>query len=255
MSLPLVRYVLTAALRDRLIVVLVLSLVVGASLSLFLGSAALTEKTQFVRVFAASGLRLAGLLCLVLFVVSYVRRSFEARDIDYLLSRPIGRVRFILSLSAAFSLLAVIVAAAVSGAALSLAAKGRGVGEGEMLWAVSLAVEYVTMANAAFFFSMVLSGVASSAMAAAGLYVLARLMGQILGIVTTGASLPGAAILSSVMQIISIFVPRLDLMAQSAWIVYGPDGTAGLGFVLAQGLVFSALVVLAACVDLVRRKF
>lgn len=253
MSWPLVRYVLTAALRDRLILVCVLSLVIGASLSLFLGSAALTEKAQFVQVFAASGLRLAGLLCLVLFVVAYIRRSFETRDIDYLLSRPLGRMTFMISHALAFSLLAVIVAAAVSFAALGIVPKSFGAGH--ILWAASLAVEYVIMANTAFFFAMVLPGVASGAMAVTGLYVLARLMGELLGIAAAHPDLPGAAFFSGVMNLVSMFIPRLDLMAQSVWLVYGPDGTAGLGFALGQGVVFTALVVLAACVDLVRRKF
>lgn len=253
MSWPLVRYVLTAALRDRLILVCVLSLVVGASLSLFLGSAALTEKAQFVQVFAASGLRLAGLLCLVLFVISYIRRSFETRDIDYLLSRPLGRVTFMISHAVAFSVLALCVATAVSLAVIG--AVPRTFGEGQVLWGVSLGIEYIVIANTAFFFSMVLPGVPSGAMAVTGLYVLARLIGQLLGIAAAYPDMPGAAFFSGIMNLISIFIPRLDLMAQSAWLVYGVDKTIGFGFVFGQGAVFTILVVLAASVDLIRRKF
>lgn len=246
------RYVLTAAMRDRLILVLVLSLTAGASLSLFLGSAALTEKSQFVQVFAASGLRLVGLLGLVLFVIAHIRRSFETRDVDYLLSRPVGRVGFIAAHAAAFSILALAVAATVSFAVIAIVPK---LGQAQALWAFSLAIEYIVMANTALFFAMVLPGVASGAMATLGLYVLGRLMGQLLGIAASEHLFPGAAFVSDIMNLISVFVPRLDLMAQSFWLVYGADGTAGFGFALLQGMVFSALIVLAACVDLVRRKF
>ena len=123
------------------------------------------------------------------------------------------------------------------------------------LWFVSLTAEYVMMANAALFFAMVLPGVASGTMATLGLYVLARLMGQLLGIAASDLSFPGAALLSILLNVISVVIPRLDLMAQSSWLVYGLDPTVGFGFVLLQAAVFSFLVVCAAAVDLVRRQF
>lgn len=233
--------------------VLIAALVLGASLSLFLGGAALIEKSEFSRVFAAGGLRITGLICLVLFVVSHVRRSFETRDVDYLLSRPVGRVSFILSHAAAFSLLGVLIAASVALAVWSTSHATPD--KAFALWGLSLAAEYVMMANAALFFAMVLPGVASGAMAAFGLYVLARLMGQLLGIAAAGLSFPGAGPLTILLKVISILVPRLDLMAQSSWLVYGLDPSTGFGFVLLQMAVFSALVVCAAAVDLVRRQF
>jgi hypothetical protein len=253
MSGALVGYVFSAAVRDRLMIVLLAALVLGASLSLFLGGSALIEKTQFSRVFAAGGLRMTGLACLVLFVISHIRRSFETRDVDYLLSRPVGRVSFILSHAAAFSLLAVLVALGVCVAVWSAAptAPDRVLA----LWFVSLTAEYVMMADAALFFAMVLPGVASGTMASLGLYVLARLMGQLLGIAASDLSFPGSGALTILLNVISVVIPRLDLMAQSSWLVYGLDPTVGFGFVLLQAAVFSFLVVCAAAVDLVRRQF
>ena len=43
----LVGYILTAAIRDRLFLSLMLLVVVGVCLSVFLGSSAITEKDQF----------------------------------------------------------------------------------------------------------------------------------------------------------------------------------------------------------------
>lgn len=253
MSWPLVKYVLTAALRDRLVLSLAVVIALGASLSLFLGSAAVTEKAQFSGVFAAGGLRFAGVAGLVLFVVFHMRRSFDSRDVEFLLSRPVGRVRFLLSHAAAFSLLALVMAIAVTGAACAVSL--RGVGAGHVLWGVSIAVEFVVMVNVALFFSMVLSSAASASLAVFGFYVLSRLIGQLLGIVHAGAETHVFKLLGYVMELVSVVIPRLDLMGQTTWLVYGPGDAVGLGFVLAQGVVFTALVLLAALVDLVRRQF
>jgi hypothetical protein len=57
------------------------------------------------------------------------------------------------------------------------------------------------------------------------------------------------------LQVISSVMPRLDLMAQTSWLVY--DGTVPehLVPILVQGTVFLVLVVLASLIDLVRRQF
>lgn len=252
-SRPLIYYVLMAALRDRLILSLILFMVVGTCVSIFIGSSAVIEADQFALVFSATGLRLAGMMGLILFAVFYVRRAFETKDIDYLLSRPISRPCFIVSHAVAFSLLAAGVALFAEIALLILSPHSIII-EGHILWMVSLMVEFIIMINAALFFSMVLTSAASAAMATAGLYILARMMGQILGIIDERISEGGIGWLSSVMEGISLIVPRLDLMAQTTWLVYGAGGDS-LVLIGAQGVAYTALLVVAATIDLRRRQF
>jgi hypothetical protein len=254
LSKPLAKYVLTAALRDRLMITSLLVVLVSAAIALFLGSSAIIESDRFALVFAASGLRIAAMAGLVLFVVFYMRRAFEAREVEFLLSRPISRVSFLCSHALAFSALATAAAFLVT---LSIAVVSLHHGNpGLPLWAVSVWIEFIIMANATLFFSMVLSSATGSAMAVFGLYVLARLMGEILAIMQREIYMPGHAILSLIMKTVSLIVPRLDLMGQSSWLIYGTgDSTVGFGFVLIQGLIYSGLLVTAALVDLARRQF
>lgn len=251
-SFPLMRYVLMAAFRDRLMIALLILIVAGASLSVLLGSAAVVERAQFALVFAAGGMRLAGILGVVLFTVFYMRRAFETKDVDYLLTRPITRANFILSHAAAFSLLGVIFACMVVLAVFSV--DPYNLEYGHYLWAGSLVVEYIIMANAALFFAMVLSSPAGGAMATLGFYVMARMIGQLLGVAALGAESPLFQIMHVTLKGVSMIIPRLDLMAQTSWLVYGaPDISAG--FILVQGVIFTGLLVSAALVDLVRRQF
>lgn len=252
MSWPLIRYVLTAALRDRLILSMVLLMGVGASIAVFLGSAAITESDQFAVVFAAGGLRFAGAAGLVLFIVFYLRRAFDSKDVEFMLSRPVSRVAYVCSHSAAFSVLAVFIAFLVALTVCALAPAA--VGEGHALWAFSLLVEYIIVVNAAMFFAMVLPSAAAGSLAVFALYILARIIGQILGIIHAGLSVSGFQTLSFIMHTISLIVPRLDLMAQTTWLIYGPEAIT-YSFILIQGVAYTALVILATLVDLVRRQF
>lgn len=253
LSLPTVKYVFVAAVRDRLILSLLAIVAVGTALSVFLGSAAFVEQNAFVLVFSSGALRILSVLGLVLFCVFFIRRSFDNKDVDYLLSRPISRVSFIVSHSAALSLIAIVVAVFCSAAVFLTAPQN--IGEGHFLWGLSLMFELIIMVNAALFFSMVLPSASTSAMVVLGLYVLSRIIGILLGIVSSGLiatpMMKGAAF---VMKFVSLIIPRLDLFAQTSWLLYGPDKVTIL-FILAQGIIFSALLVTAALVDLVRRQF
>ena len=254
MSSALVLYVLKAAVRDRLVAALFLAMLVAVSLSLFMGSAAVSEKGNFAIVFAGASLRLAGIFGLVLFAVFFIRRSFEARDVEFLLSRPITRVQFIISYAAGFSLMALGLGLA-QGLCIYLPSP-QSFNQGHLFWALTLVLENIIMVNVALFFAMILPSAATAAMAAAGFYVLTRMMGQILGIVdahiASGSIMDG---LEQIMQVISMVLPRLDLMAQTSWLIYGPTTGHDFGLIMIQGAAFTAMVVLAALLDLARRQF
>lgn len=271
-SRPLIGYILTAASRDKLMMTLLLMIVMGGGLSVFLGSSGLTEQESFALVFGAGGLRFLGVIGLVIFSCFYIQRSFEMREVEFLLSRPISRIGFLLSHAVAFVLLAVIVALVVTIVVAFLGAPDPG---GLRAWGMSIAVEYMIMIVLALFFSMVLSSAAGSALAALGFYVLARLIGTLLGIAALPADNALFSSLNKAMEVVSIIVPRLDIMGQTSWLVYGVEGAAGIGvlenasdyshglidmlgiggFVFAQGLCFLALLLAATSFDFSRRQF
>jgi ABC-type transport system involved in multi-copper enzyme maturation permease subunit len=269
---PLVGYILTAARRDKLMITLVLMVALGAALAIFLGAATVVEEAQFSLVFGAGGLRALGLVGLVLFVSFYMRRAFEHKEVEFLLSRPISRTAYLFSHATAFIVLALAVAVIV---VLPMAISGAPQPMGLAIWGYSLAVEYAIMAVVSLFFSMVLSSAAGSALATLGVYVLARLIGTLLGI---AASTPDNVVLGFLgkgIELISIVVPRLDLMAQTSWLIYGVEGSNSIGllehaggyaqamaaqlglagFVTVQGIVFIALLLAASLFDFARRRF
>ena len=252
MSPPLIKYVLMAAVRDRLILSMASLFILGACLSLFLGSAAVIEKDQFSVIFSAGGLRLIGVSGLVLFIVFFIRRSFDGKEVEFLLSRPISRINLLLSLSMAFSILALILGAAIG---LCVFAMGPHLfSYGHLLWVLSIVVENIIMVNVTLFFAMQISIASTAAIITFSFYVLARMMGQLLGIVdSTLVNDTGPE--AVVVQFVSVFMPRLDLMGQTSWLIYGLDGAFSFWFVAAQGIVFCLLIILAALFDFVRRQF
>jgi hypothetical protein len=168
--------------------------------------------------------------------------------------------------------LAALVTAAVVAAVFLLGKPDMG---GLAAWGFSIAIENMIMAVTALFFSMVLSSAAGSALATLGVYVLARLMGTLLGIAAMTPEKLVFAVLNNVMDIVSIVVPRLDLMGQTSWLVYGVEGSGGIdfleragtyahrlmetlgimGFMATQGILFIGLMLFASAFDFLRRQF
>lgn len=254
-SAALVRYVLTAAIRDRLLLSILAVVGLGVCLSLFSASSALIEQNQFAVVYMASGLRILGLAGLMLFAVFFIRRLFDSRDIEYLLSRPISRISLILSMASALSILAV-GAGALLTLIVSLFAHKIGQVSGLLLWMSGVTAEFVLIVNVALFFAMVLSSPVTAGMAVMGFYVLGRMIGQLLGIAQNPpVFFPGYELINGLMKLVSMLIPRLDLMTQTSWLIYGAGTVEDYGFIILQTLVFVVLVLTAALIDLVRRQF
>lgn len=254
MNMRLVKYVLWGALRDRLLLTVLLSMAVVAGLSLFLGGAPVVEKSAFSQVFVASGIRLVGILGLILFIVFFIRRCFDAKEIEFMLARPVGRVSFIVSYACGFSLIACFFG--LVGGMIVYILSGFELSTGLAVWSISLIAEYIVIANVAFFISMVLGSASAGAMATLGFYVLCRMSGQFLGIADSGLGHGSSAEFASlVFPAFSVFFPRLDLMAQTSWLVYGMDDPSQIVIVLVHTLVFSFFIVLACLIDLIRRQF
>lgn len=272
MSKSLVKYVLTAAMRDKLMITLVLMILMGAAVAVFMGSASVTEGESFALVFGSGGLRFLGVTGLILFCCFYIRRSFESKEVEFLLSRPISRPAFLMSHALAFSVLALLVSAVITAV---IGVLGHHNVAGLLVWGVSLVMELSIMAVAALFFSMVISSAAGSALATLGLYALGRMVGTLLGVLDHAPDNWFFAVIGSVMRLISVITPRLDMMGQTSWLVYGVDTGGGLkfledasayahlmvehlglaGFIAVQGIIFSSLLLVAAIHDFMRRQF
>lgn len=254
-SSTLIKYILTAALRDRLVLSVLAILILGTFLSLFSASSAVIEQNKFAIVYMAGSLRVLGLLGLTLFIIFFIRRSFDARDIEYLLSRPVSRRSLVFSNAAAFSILA-LAAGLLLSLILGLSAHKTGNYEGIFLWGLGVTAEYIIVANVALFFSMVLTSPVTAGMAVVGFYALSRTIGQLLGITQShGFTFPGLDVLNLGMKVISQIIPRLDLMTQTSWLVYGNASLSDFSFICLQAFVFCGLVLTATLIDLIRRQF
>ena len=245
-------YVLSAAMKDKIFLLYIVLVGVILSLSLFFGTSAVTEQDQFSVVFTSGALRITSAFILILFIIFYFRRAFDNRDVDFLFSRPITRLQFVLAHFISFSLISLFISI-ITAICIFLLVPAP-LYTDAAIWSVTIFVELVTLSAMAIFFGVALSTAVSATLVPIAFYMLARLMGDIIGILATSASTFVSQILGFVMTFISFFVPRLDLIGQTSWLVYGVD-SFNFWALSAQLVIFLGLVLSATYLDLKRRQF
>ena len=249
----LVFYIMATALRDRLFLAFLVMTALAAGVGMFLGGAAIVEKRELSIVYVATATRLIMVVGLVLFVCFYLRRSFESREVELMLSRPISRTAFVLAHVISFILLA-LVAAVI--AMFVVGAVAQPETAALLRWSLSLWLECCIMVLTALFFSLALPSAVANVLACFGFYVLSRMIGLLTGIAqSTTADSPVLHFAGQVMEAISIVIPRLDLFGQTSWLIYGVGGEIGLSIIALQALVYAPLIVAAAIFDMKRWQF
>ena len=78
-----------------LVIYRLISFCIVASGLHFLGSNALSEEYQMQIAFIAGSTRLILAIGMILFICFHIRRSFENKEVDFIISRPISRVTFL----------------------------------------------------------------------------------------------------------------------------------------------------------------
>lgn len=266
----LASYIVATALRDRLFWALPVLIALAVALSVFIGGAAVVEKRELATAYLATATRLILVTGLVLFTCFHLRRAFDSREVELILSRPLSRTHFVFAYVISLVLLAAI---AVVIATLVVVVLAEPEVAALAQWSLSLLLECTIMVLAALFFGLILPSAVASVLACLGFYVLARMIGLLTSIAqATGGGPFFMRPIAWLMEAISVVIPRLDWFGQTSWLVYGVgDETAvlsiGLPFVagsisvplwmamLGQGLVYVPLLVAAALFDFYRRQF
>lgn len=250
----LVRYMLATALRDRLFLALLLSLVLAAAMSIFLGGSAIVEQQQMVTAYMGATSRMILAAGMVLFVAFHLQRAMQDGEIAFILSRPMSRSTFVLGYGTSVMMVASLCSLF---AVLLLAVAARSSAAGLMMWGGSLLLEVNLMALMAMFFGLILRSAVSTALACLGFYMLGRMSGLLGGLAEQASQ--GSIIdklLGNGFEIISIIIPRLDFFARSEWLVYGSGGEhIPVLYAVGQSLVFIPLVLALAIFDFRRKQF
>jgi ABC-type transport system involved in multi-copper enzyme maturation permease subunit len=251
-----IRYVLITALRDWLFMGIIAALLVAGFISYFMGSTVLVERNEIASSFTAGASRIVLVIGMIVFVCFHVRRAFENKEIDLMLSRPISREQFVFSYWLGFSVVATIIVAAVSLFIMSFYGFNY---QGLSYWALTMELEVLIVIAFAVFSSIILKSSVSSVLLCFGFYTISRMIGFFSYVLEKKGS---ADLLSfdfyaqKVIWLVSYLLPRLDLFCQSKWLIYGIDLKGYfLWLPVLQAVIYIPLLLTLAAIDFKRKQF
>lgn len=244
-----VRYVLLTAQRDFLFFALAIAILAAVALSMFLGSNSLSEQSETSMVFAAGVVRMVLVLGLTIFTAFSIARFFENREIELMVVRPVSRASFVFSFWVGFSMVALLF---VLFSSIILYLFSNPNLEGFLYWSGSLLLESMLVLALTMAAALILRSAVSAVMLSLGFYILSRLSGFIMLIVTK----PGPeTIENNIFLGISAIIPRLDLFAKTEWLVYGISNSTEALQYFVQAAVFAILLLGIAIYDFQRKEF
>jgi len=244
-----IHWVFLTALRDRLFGGLFVMLALATGISMVLGSSALTERMEMAVSFAAGAGRLILVFGLTIFIAFHIQRMFETREVEAVLSRALSRLQFVFAYWLGFAVLGLFMSAIFAAIILSFS----GISSGSLLWAATLMAESTIVVAMAIFAGLMLERATSTVLFTIGFYVFARLAGFFIGIRENIAE-GGSSIVNRILDGVILFIPRLDLFAQTRWLIYEPVANEA-AYSAVQALLFLCVILTAAMYDLSRKEF
>ncbi len=240
------------ALRGRWALAAFAALGLAAGAMAFAAQMAVIDRATVALAIGAPLLRLACVLLVGVFGVTLVVRELSERTVDLTLAAPVSRGAWLAGKWAGVAAVAMATALLAAVALAPLAEPAA-----LAVWTASLALETALVAALAIVVSVSLAQVPIALLALGAFYALARVIGVLLLLqerapLEVHGAVDRAA--GAVLQALAHALPRLDLFTRTEWLLAaGVPPMAELGPVLAQAVLYGALLAVVGAIDFGRR--
>ena len=243
------RYSLIEAVRGKILWIITALIILAVLMAQFISQTALTETSESQLVLMSGFLRLTTVLVMIFFVISSVSRDFQDKSIELLFAIAMPRYQVFIGKFLGFSFLAFLISALYCVLMLFFADATS-----VIIWALSLYCELSLIALLSLIFILSLENVALSLMSSIGIYSLMRLMPAIQSM-GEGPFQGGLfnQFINKLIDIIGLFLPRLDHFTQSGWLTMSEIPSAVIISYLTEYILFVAFFSLVGVIDLKRK--
>jgi ABC-type Na+ efflux pump permease subunit len=251
----ILHFIVLSALRDKLFTALLVLLLLLLGISSALSETAMLEKAEMHLAMSAGLTRIVVNIGIMLFVCFHIRTLYDTKEMDVLLSRPVSRTKVVIGLWAGFAVVASLLIVIDAGLLFFF---NLGGGKAFAVWTFSFLCEGWVVVAIATFAALSNKSFVSSVLICFSFYALARLMAFFVATAHARISVESVALhkaMRYVIDTISVVIPRLDLYADTDWLVYGLSDTASIGFFAAQTVIFVPFMLAIALIDFKRKQF
>ncbi|TAE83805.1 MAG: hypothetical protein EAZ74_03220 [Alphaproteobacteria bacterium] len=214
-------FILLTAVRDRLFPAIIALIVLITGITLALSETAMIEEHAMHVAMSAGVTRIVLVMGVMLFVCFHIRAMFDQKEMDVILSRPVSRTQLVLGLWLGFAAVAAMLVCAEMVVLLVVGVPSL---LSLLVWSASVGWECLLVIAIAMFASLSNKSAVSSVLISLTFYTLGRLMAFFVATANARRVFETPLLhdaLRYLVEALSVLMPRLDLFADSAWLVYG----------------------------------
>lgn len=215
------KYCFLTAVRDYFYLGLIALIVIFTALSIFLGDLSNSEQIESTIVYIAASFRMILAFGISTFICLHIKNMYDQRTIDFIFSKNISRCVFVMSYWLSFVLIALFLLIPLIGF-FAFFLKNNLIGL--MHWSISMLAEIMIIIAFSMTAALVLRNFLISLTVTYMFYFVSRIMGFFVAIQDVSMiyhNTTYSSIMYYVMNGVSMFLPRLDLFANSEWLIYG----------------------------------
>ncbi len=258
----LVKFILLTASRDRLFIATLLMLLVTICLGAILGSTSVIEQSQTMSAIVAGSSAYIVIFGIIVFICFHIKNSYENKEVELFLTKPITRMRFLASYIVGYLVVALMIVSALTVILISLKSIGLFFGKTAdyLFWASTLYLEVALISIFAVFASLILKSAVTSVLATIGFYIFSKIIGVMMVIINNpfavGVSDSIGWYAKKILWVLAFVFPRLDLFAKTEWLIYGFDSVGyGIASLLFTSVVYGAVIFGMMVYDFNRQEF
>ena len=123
------------------------------------------------------------------------------------------------------------------------------------IWFITLLFEGFAVLSFALFYSLLIYSSVYSLVLSLLTYLIARIVGSFVAYITLSIKGGFYIIVASLLKIMSIVIPRFDLLTKTSWLLYGDYTFHEVFFAILQVVTFTGLLISASIYDFKRKEF
>jgi hypothetical protein len=250
--LAITRFSMLEALRTRLPLLTVITVLALLGASFFIREIAIAESTRFQTAFYAATVRYAAVFVIALYVIASISREFQDKGLELVLALDVARGEYIIGKLLAFLAIACVLSIAAGIPLFALTSP-----DAAAQWILSLAIELAVIAAMSVFCVITFNQVMPAASVVLAFYLLARAITAI-RLISANPVVGGDALshrfTTSLIEGIALVIPGMELWTRTAWLVDHPAAWSALAGIVAHGALFVVVLASAAVFDFYRRN-
>lgn len=247
------KFTIIEAVRNRLVLLLLLIGAISFAMVEFIGDLAITENRVTQVAILAAFLRLCAVVVVTLFVVSSSVRELQDKTLEMILAMAIHRGQYYVGKLLGYLLLALLVSIVFAALVMLYAPV-----ESVLIWGLSLFLELCLVVTMALVMLFTFRQIPPALAAAFILYAAARITTSIYLMAKypiLSHSTMAQKFMDGFIGLLTWLLPDLHRFTQTSWLTRGVDDWSLLVPVLGQTVIFAGLLSAIALFDFYRKNF